>query len=74
MPGQAAAKTISVTVNGARESVQAGTLADLVQGLGFAGERVATALNGAFVSQSDRTATEVADGDSVEVLSARQGG
>ncbi len=74
MPSQIASKTISVTVNGARESAKAETLAELVEELGFPGERVATALNGTFVPQSNRAATVIADGDSIEVLSARQGG
>lgn len=78
VPGQSASqsfsKTISVTVNGARESSHASTLSELVEEFGFTGERVATALNGTFVPQSNRAATVIEDGDTIEVLSARQGG
>jgi sulfur carrier protein len=52
------------------------TIADVVRGLaGVADPRgVAVALNGAVVPRADWTATRPADGDTIDVLTAVQGG
>lgn len=63
-----------MTVNGTAVSSAAGTLAELVTALGFAGVKVATAVNGEFVPERRRAETTLADGDRIEILSARQGG
>lgn len=63
-----------ITVNGRVVSTEARTLADLVAAEGFGEAKVATAVNGDFVPARARGATAIQDGDSVEILSARQGG
>ncbi len=64
----------AIIVNGAPSAVAAATLADLLSVLGFAGQRVATAVNGDFVPERARGETRLAAGDRVEIVSARQGG
>jgi sulfur carrier protein len=64
----------TITVNGARLETGAGTLAELVAEQGLADAKVATAVNGEFVPARRRVDTPVADGDRIEILSARQGG
>ena len=51
-----------------------GTFDDVLSALDYGGQKVATALNGDFVSERQRALTRVASGDRIEVLSARQGG
>jgi sulfur carrier protein len=63
-----------MTVNGAAVASAAGTLAALIDEQGFAGSKVATAVNGNFVPVHRRAETPLADGDRFEILSARQGG
>lgn len=63
-----------MTVNGTAVASAAGTLAELVAAQGFAGVKVATAVNGEFVPERRRAETPLADGDRIEILSARQGG
>lgn len=63
-----------IAVNGATLATAAETLAALVAEQGFAGVKVATALNGDFVPERARATTTIADGDRVEILSVRQGG
>jgi sulfur carrier protein len=71
---EAAAPEIAIEVNAEPQRVRAGTLADVLVALGYGGQKVATALNGAFVPERMRTETPVASGDRIEILSARQGG
>jgi sulfur carrier protein len=63
-----------LTVNGEPAETAAGTLAALVESLGFAENAVATALNGAFVPRGQRSATGLSAGDKVEIVAPRQGG
>ncbi len=63
-----------LVVNGAAAECASATLAELLLELGYAGQKVATALNGAFVSERARAAQAVDDGDQVEIVTARQGG
>ena len=64
-----------VTVNGRDRSVDGSLSVDgLVSSLVAARRGVAVAVNGAVVPRSQWTETALADGDSVEVLSAAQGG
>ena len=62
------------TVNGRRHESDQATLADLLSELGFADTKVATALNGGFVAAPERGRITLADGDKIEIVSARQGG
>lgn len=63
-----------ITVNGEPYDTGAGTLAELLVEAGFAGMKVATALNGAFVAESARGRQRIVCGDQVEIVSPRQGG
>lgn len=65
---------LSIIVNGAALTTGAVTLAELVAELGVADARVATARNGDFVPQRARAATRLVAGDTIEILSPRQGG
>lgn len=71
---QTPAAEIALTVNGARTTSRAATLADLLVEQGFSGDRTATALNGAFIARDRRAETPLAEGDAIEILTARQGG
>ncbi|MCW8215080.1 sulfur carrier protein ThiS [Streptomyces griseolus] len=67
--------SVSVSVNGERRSVAAGTTLDaLVAGLTSAHSGVAAAVNEAVVPRGRWAATALAEGDRVEVLTAVQGG
>lgn len=50
------------------------TLQALLAEQGYGGTRVATAKNGTFVPTRQREETALQPGDSIEVVSARQGG
>lgn len=65
---------IAILVNAEPRAVKAATLAAVLEQLGYGGEKVATAINGDFVPERARATTPVAEGDRIEVLSARQGG
>ena len=54
--------------------IDAVTLAAALDALGFAGRKIATAVNGHFVAATARQATELSDGDRVEVVAPMQGG
>ena len=63
-----------ICVNGKAHEVEATTLAALLDELDYGEATVATALNQAFVRAKDRDTTALHDGDTVEVVSPRQGG
>ena len=63
-----------ITVNGKPHEVGAATLEAVLAELGFGAAKVATALNGDFVPAARRGHAQLADGDRVEVVSARAGG
>ncbi|RUO99621.1 sulfur carrier protein ThiS [Hyphomicrobium sp.] len=65
---------IEVTVNGRKARSRATTLQALVAEQGFADAKVATALNGEFVSEGRRATTPLNGGDRIEIVTARQGG
>lgn len=67
-------KTLTLTVNGSPRTTEAATLAELVAALGHGPEAVATAVNGDFVAISARTTTRLSPGDTIEIVSAREGG
>jgi len=68
------ARLREITVNGRLLATHARTLAELVSEQGFATVRVATARNGDFVAERRRTEEVLEQGDSIEILSVRQGG
>ena len=64
----------TLLVNGEPREIDAATLAEALEALGYGGAKVATALNGEFVPARARGATPVKDGDRIEILAPRQGG
>ncbi|MEO1281512.1 MAG: sulfur carrier protein ThiS [Pseudomonadota bacterium] len=61
-------------INGQTLTVAPGSLEQLLAEAGFESDSVATAVNGTFVSKAERNKHMMADGDQIEVLTARQGG
>jgi sulfur carrier protein len=61
-------------VNGENCSTEARSLADLCRELGLSEAKIATARNGEFVPAKIRAEVNLAEGDTIEVLSPRQGG
>lgn len=66
--------TFEVVVNGERAVTRSRTLAELIVELGYGEAKVATARNGDFVPLSKRAAVELSKGDTIEIVSPRQGG
>jgi sulfur carrier protein len=68
------AEKVVILLNGVKTATVAANLAELVDEQGFSGQRVATAVNQAFVPERARSTTRLAPGDTVEIVTARQGG
>ncbi|MGD9802225.1 MAG: sulfur carrier protein ThiS [Hyphomicrobiaceae bacterium] len=67
-------KTRRLVINGEARDSDARSLAGLLEELGYGGQKVATALNGEFVSERARSDVSLAAGDEVEIVAPRQGG
>ncbi len=67
-------RTISVVVNGQGTLTSARWLSQLVAEQDQGERKIATAINGSFVPAKRRATTELAAGDRIEIVSARQGG
>ncbi|MBB95015.1 MAG: thiamine biosynthesis protein ThiS [Rhodobacteraceae bacterium] len=65
---------MKITVNGTPRDIAAPTLAAALDELGYGTDRVATAVNEAFVPSSARAGHALAEGDRLEVLAPKQGG
>jgi sulfur carrier protein len=65
---------MNISVNGEIMSVHAKTLGDILDELGYKGQRVATAVNTQFVSSANRNDTKLSEGDMLEIVTPRQGG
>jgi len=63
-----------IYLNGDQREIEPGTLALALAALGYAGKKVATAVNGRFVPAPARIGTTLNDGDKVEVVAPMQGG
>ena len=63
-----------ISVNGEKREVAAQSLAALLDELGYEAQKLATALNHEFVRERDRAIALLREGDSVEIVSPRQGG
>lgn len=72
--GQVSHPAFKIIINGMVTETSAETLDDLLDEQGYGGSRVATAKNGEFVPTRIRKDTQLQPGDSIEVVSARQGG
>jgi sulfur carrier protein len=65
---------LKITVNGEARITEAKSLEELCRELGFFEVKIATARNGDFVPARARGSVALAEGDTIEVLSPRQGG
>ena len=65
---------MKLSINGEPREVSATRLSDVLAELGFAQARVATAVNGDFVPAASRPATQLSEGDRVEIVAPQQGG
>lgn len=65
---------MKIFVNGDRHEVEAATLALALAALGYGGKKIATALNGQFVTAAARPQRALSDGDRIEVVAPMQGG
>jgi sulfur carrier protein len=65
---------LQILLNGKSYTTKASDLDALCQGLGFAGAKIATAMNGSFVAASERKVTKLAEAAEVEIVAPRQGG
>ena len=65
---------MKLTINGDEQQVQATNLQDLMDELGYAGARIATARNGEIVHRGDRASTPLTTGDAIEIVAPMQGG
>lgn len=66
--------TIEIILNGTQRKSEAKTLHDLILHEKLDIIKVATAINGEFVSEKARKDTYLKSGDRIEILSARFGG
>jgi sulfur carrier protein len=74
MTAQSVAMRRAVTVNGFRESLEAATVAELVEARALNAAGVAVAINGRVVPRVAWPTTPIAEGDTVEIVRAMQGG
>ncbi len=65
---------MGLVVNGEAVDARVATLAELLDTLGYAGKKVATAVNGEFVSERARAVQRLEAGDQIEIVAPRQGG
>ena len=65
---------LAITLNGEPVTTRARSLDELVEQQRLTSLKVATAINGRFVAQSQRATTALKAGDRVEIVSPRQGG
>jgi sulfur carrier protein len=65
---------VNIIVNGEDKEISNTKLHEVLIELGYTGKKLATALNGNFVSIEDRKNTALSEGDKIEVLSPQQGG
>ena len=65
---------MQILLNGERFLTEAKDLDELCAALGFAGAKVATAVNGNFVAAAARGQTQLGEADEIEIVAPRQGG
>ena len=65
---------MNIIVNGEDKEISNTKLDEVLIELGYTGKKLATALNGNFVSIEERENTALSEGDKIEVLSPQQGG
>lgn len=69
-----AAAGLAITLNGKPSETRAATLAGLIAESHLKPTAVATAVNGQFIARTARETTLLSPGDTIEIVSARQGG
>ena len=65
---------MQILLNGEPLATDARNLDELCASLGFAGARIATALNGSFVPSTMRATITLTPADEIEIVAPRQGG
>jgi|TARA_B110000503_G_scaffold31465_1_gene50775 sulfur carrier protein len=65
---------VNISVNGQRKTISIAKLTMALEELGYKHMKLATALNGEFISVNERNNTNLKEGDKLEVLSPQQGG
>jgi|TARA_B100000768_G_scaffold74474_1_gene71295 sulfur carrier protein len=65
---------VNIIVNGQNQNISRVNLSMVLEELGYKQMKLATALNGDFISVEQRDNTELKDGDKLEILSPQQGG
>jgi sulfur carrier protein len=65
---------MKITVNGDSIEIEAGSVTAVLAKLGYGDAKVATAVNGVFVSATQRDDTALVAGDVLEIVAPRQGG
>ena len=65
---------MQILLNGEPLATDARNLDELCASLGFAGAKIATAVNGGFVASARRAATALCPADEIEIVAPRQGG
>lgn len=65
---------MKIKLNGETTEIASVTVAAALDELGYAGAKIATAVNEDFVPVSQREATSLSDGDRLEVVAPMQGG
>ena len=65
---------MQILVNGERFTTEASSLDELCGVLGFAGAKIATAVNGCFVAAAARGRTHLSESDEIEIVAPRHGG
>jgi sulfur carrier protein len=74
MTEQSVAMRRALTVNGSRESLEAATVAELVEAHALNGAGIAVAINGRVIPRVAWPTTPLAEGDTIEIVRAMQGG
>ena len=65
---------MKISINGVQKSVTTKNLEAILNEAGYSDMRVATAVNGDFVSVESRGKCQIKAGDQIEVVAPRQGG
>ncbi len=65
---------MKIQVNGEKQEVSATSLQEILNELGFADAKIATAVNEEFVPAAARQSCQLEAGDRLEIVAPRQGG
>ena len=65
---------MKISINGVAKDITSTNLAAVLHEAGYGDARVATAVNGNFVSVGQRESCAIEAGDQVEIVAPRQGG